>query len=60
MRVIIRATNVVRHQIGVRKRAFADAMECLLSAGRIQVETSGPPSEQRSGLIVAPAKERDL
>jgi RecA-family ATPase len=38
---------------GLRSRAFASAMERLLSAGRIRVETSGPPSKRRTRLVRA-------
>lgn len=42
---------------GVTKKAFAAAMERLLSAGRLRVDTDGPPSKQRSRLVFAPQKE---
>jgi len=35
------------------------AMERLLKAKRIAVETIGPPSKQRKRLIAAPANEAD-
>lgn len=38
--------------VGIRKRKFADAMERLLEAGRIEVETSGPPSRRTTRLVV--------
>lgn len=37
----------------VKGRAFAQAMERLLSAGKIKVETSGPPSRRTSLLVRA-------
>jgi RecA-family ATPase len=36
---------------GLRRAAFQMALERLLSAGRIRVETSGPESKQRSKLV---------
>jgi RecA-family ATPase len=38
---------------GITKRGFASAMERLLTAGRILVETVGPPSRQYKRLIIA-------
>ena len=37
---------------GLRKRDFADAMERLLDARRIEVETAGPPSRRHSRLVL--------
>jgi RecA-family ATPase len=42
---------------GVTKRAFAAAMESLLAANRIAVETIGPPSRRSSRLVIVPRKE---
>jgi RecA-family ATPase len=39
---------------GVTKTEFANAMERLLAAGRISVETIGPPSRRYKRLIVSP------
>jgi RecA-family ATPase len=43
---------------GITKRGFAAAMERLLSAGRILVETVGPPSRQYKRLTLAPEIDR--
>jgi RecA-family ATPase len=42
-----------RHDMaeGVKGEAFAKSMQRLLDAGRIRIETSGPPSRQRTRLI---------
>ena len=37
---------------GVRKRDFLDAMNRLLKEGKISVETFGPPSRQRTRLVI--------
>jgi RecA-family ATPase len=37
---------------GIKKRAFANAMERLLSANRITVEPVGPPSRRHSRLMI--------
>ena len=37
---------------GVAKRAFADAMERLLTAKRIRVEPVGPPSRRTTRLAI--------
>jgi RecA-family ATPase len=42
---------------GIRKRGFAEAMERLLTAGRILVETIGPPSRRYKRVIVAPLRD---
>ena len=41
---------------GVSRKAFAAAMERLLTAGRIRVEPFGPPSKLRSKLVFAKPK----
>ena len=38
---------------GVSKKAFELAMERLLTAGRIQVDTVGPPSKRSQKLSIA-------
>jgi RecA-family ATPase len=40
---------------GVTKKAFKRAMDRLLKANRIHVETVGPPSRQRKTLVPGPA-----
>ena len=40
---------------GLRKDRLEDAMNRLLKEGRIKVQTSGPPSRQRSRLVEAPS-----
>ena len=40
-----------REAKGTGKAAFADAMQRLLDAGTIRIETSGPPSKQRARLV---------
>jgi hypothetical protein len=44
---------------GFSRRAFVRAMERLLVAGRVRVETVGPPSKQRQRLVIVPGKEDD-
>ena len=44
---------------GVNKRALETAMAQLLKAGRIRVETFGPPSKQRKRLRLADNREGD-
>jgi RecA-family ATPase len=39
---------------GITSKALEAAMERLLSADRVKVETFGPPSKQRKRLLVAP------
>jgi hypothetical protein len=36
----------------IKSRIFDAAMRRLLNAGRIRIETSGPPSRQRSALVL--------
>jgi RecA-family ATPase len=43
----------------VTKNAMRDAMRRLILAGRVRVETFGPPSRQRKRLVPEPAKEGD-
>jgi RecA-family ATPase len=45
---------------GVRKDALEAAMERLLSAGRLRVETFGPPSKQRTRLVIVPKKDEEF
>ncbi len=42
---------------GIKAQAFAKAMERLLKSGRIKSEFFGPPSKQRSRLVVEPSSE---
>jgi len=42
---------------GITKRAFADAMERLLTTDRIRVEPTGPPSRRYKRLIIVPPKD---
>jgi RecA-family ATPase len=42
---------------GIRKREFASAMERLLMADRISVETNGPASRRTSRLTISPKTE---
>jgi RecA-family ATPase len=42
---------------GLRKGALETAMNRLLKTHRIRVETSGPPSRQRSRLVIAQSEE---
>ena len=44
---------------GVAKRAFEQAMERMLSRGRIRVDNFGPPSKPRSRLVMASVMESD-
>ena len=42
---------------GITKKAFADAMERLLTADRIRVEPTGPPSRRFKRLVIAPPRD---
>jgi RecA-family ATPase len=44
---------------GFKRKAFAPAMERLLSAKRIRVDTFGPPSKQRTRLVRVQAPAND-
>jgi RecA-family ATPase len=44
---------------GITKRGFAAAMERLLTAGRIIVETVGPPSRQYKRLAIACPRDKE-
>lgn len=41
-----------RKDEGTSKRAFEQAMQRLIEAGRIRIETYGPPSKTRSQLVI--------
>lgn len=42
---------------GIAKRHFEDAMQRHLASARIKIETFGPPSRQRSRLVIEEPKE---